>query len=158
MEREQIRLGTRGQKQALVLNQLLIRMVDLSEVATLLGPSARQLKRLKAGCADGAALVHGDQRSITPAGGFSGVREGSRPPACPGPLRRLQPSASHRDAGGARGAPATSHNRSTDSVQGRSAQYAHAARLAAGIASECPRGHVDAGRRQWAPLRWRQRG
>ena len=63
MNREQIRLGTKEQKRAFVLNQLLSRVVDVGEAAALLGLSPRQIKRLKATyrARGPAALVHGNQ-------------------------------------------------------------------------------------------------
>jgi transposase len=63
MKREQISLGTKAQKRAFVLNQLLSRVVDVGEAAQLLGLSPRQIKRLKARYRvhGPAALVHGNQ-------------------------------------------------------------------------------------------------
>jgi transposase len=63
MKREQISLGTKEQKRAFVLNQLLSRVIDVSEAAQLLGLSPRQIKRLKASYRVGgpAALVHGNR-------------------------------------------------------------------------------------------------
>lgn len=63
MNREQISLGTKEQKRAFVLNQLLSRVVDVGEAAQLLGLSPRQIKRLKARyrVRGPAALLHGNQ-------------------------------------------------------------------------------------------------
>jgi transposase len=63
MKREQIRLGTKEQRRAFILNQLLSRVVDVGEAAQLLGLSPRQIKRLKARyrVRGPAALVHGNQ-------------------------------------------------------------------------------------------------
>jgi transposase len=62
MKREQISLGTKEQKRAFVLNQLLSGVVDVGEAAQLLGLSRRQIKRLKASyrVRGPAALVHGN--------------------------------------------------------------------------------------------------
>jgi hypothetical protein len=48
MKRERISLGTKEQKRAFPLNQLLSRAVDVGEAAQLFGLSPRQIKRLKA--------------------------------------------------------------------------------------------------------------
>ena len=63
MGEETIQFGAEQRKRALVLNQLLEGLLTIGEAAEVLGLSARQVQRLKAGYrrAGPTALVHGNQ-------------------------------------------------------------------------------------------------